>query len=132
MFRGSFFKLCLCLPWIVFLEAQSTGIQLESLLERETLGPDLVRHRLEAYLKERSPRLPAVPSRAEDWTTQAGQTRQKLLREVVYRGWPRAWVEAPLRFSKVGGSQKREGYRLQKLLLEVLPGLQIPQQLLER
>ena len=119
-------KLCLYLPWMVFLGAQSTSGQLEALLKRETLGADLVRHRLEAYLKERSPRLPPVPSRAQDWTTQAAQTRQKLLREVVYQGWPREWVEAPLRFSKVGGLQERDGYRLQKLLLEILPGLQIP------
>ncbi len=124
-------KLCLFMPWIVFLEAQSTSGQLKSMLEVETLGPDLVRHRLEAYLKERSSRLPPVPSRAEDWTSQARQIRQKLLQEVVYQGWPREWVEAPLRFSRVGTSQEREGYLLQKLLLEVLPGLQIPALLYE-
>ena len=75
MLRNSFLKLCLFMPWIVFLEAQSTSDQLKSLLEVETLGPDLVQHRLGAYLKERSPRLPPVPSRAEDWTSQARQTR---------------------------------------------------------
>ena len=131
MIRSSILRLCLCLPWILFLEGQSTSGQLEALLERETLGPDLVRHRLETYLKERSPRLPAVPSQADEWTSQAEQTRQKLLRDVVYKGWPREWVEAPLSFRKVGGSQQRNGYRLQKLLLDILPGLQIPALLYE-
>ncbi len=131
MLRSSFFKLCLYLPWIFFLEAQSTSGQLKLMLEVENLRPELLRHRLEEYLQERSPRLPPVPSRAKDWTTQAGQTRQKLLQEVVYQGWPREWVEAPLRYSKVGHAQERKGYRLQKLLLEVLPGLQIPALLYE-
>ena len=129
--RNSVLKICLCLPWMLFLQAQSTSRQLKPLLERETLEPGLLHHLLGEYLLARSPQLPPLPSRAEEWTAQASDTRRKLLREVVYRGWPQEWVEAPLRFREVGPPQEHRGYRLRKLLLQVLPGLQIPALLYE-
>ena len=44
--RYSVLKICLCLPWMLFLQAQSTSRQLTPLLERETLEPGLVHHLL--------------------------------------------------------------------------------------
>ena len=124
-------KICLCLSWMIVLQAQSTSRQLTPLLERETLEPGLLHHLLGEYLLSRSPQLPPLPNRAEEWTAQANDTRRKLLRDVVYRGWPRDWVEAPLRFREVGPPQEHRGYRLRKLLLQILPGLQIPALLYE-
>ncbi len=113
------------------LHGQSTTRQLTPLLEQETLEPGLLHHLLGEYLLARSPKLPPLPNRAEEWTAQTNAIRKKLLRDVVYRGWPQEWVEAPLRFLEVGPPQGHRGYRLRKLLLQVLPGLQIPALLYE-
>ena len=131
IFNNSLLRICLLLPCMLSLQAQSTSRQLTPLLERQTLEPGLLHHLLGEYLLSRSPQLPPLPNRAEEWTAQADNTRRKLLREVVYRGWPQEWVQAPLRFREVGPPQGHRGYRLRKLLLQVLPGLQIPALLYE-
>ena len=129
--NNSLLKICLFLPFLASLHAQSTTRQLTPLLEQETLEPGLLHHLLGEYLLLRSPKLPPLPARAEEWTAQANEIRRKLLRDVVYRGWPQEWVKAPLRFREVGPPQEHRGYRLRKLLLQVLPGLQIPALLYE-
>lgn len=118
-------SICLFLPFLASLHAQSKPRRITPLLEQETLKPGLLHHLLNEYLLSRSPKLPPLPTRAEDWTAQANDIRRKLLRDVVYRGWPQEWVEAPLQFREVGPPQKHRGYRLQKLLIQILPGLQI-------
>ena len=130
-FNNFLLRICLLLPCMLTLHAQSTTRQLTPLLEQETLEPGLLHHLLGEYLLARSPKLPPLPNRAEEWTAQTNAIRKKLLRDVVYRGWPQEWVEAPLRFLEVGPPQGHRGYRLRKLLLQVLPGLQIPALLYE-
>ena len=130
-FNKSLLKICLFLPFLASLHAQSTTRQLTPLLEQETLEPGLLHHLLGEYLLLRSPKLPPLPARAEEWTAQANDIRRKLLRDVVYGGWPQEWVKAPLRFHEVGPPQEHKGYRLRKFLLQVLPGLQIPALLYE-
>lgn len=129
--NNSLLRICLFLPFLASLHAQSTTRQLTPLLEQKTLEPGLLHHLLGEYLLARSPKLPPLPTRAEDWTAQANALRNKLLREVVYHGWPQEWVESALSFREVGPPQEHRGYRLRKLLLQILPGLQIPALLYE-
>ena len=127
----SLLTICLCLPFMTGLPAQSKPRRLTPLLEQKALEQGLLHHLLGEYLVARSPKLPPLPARSEAWTAQANALRNKLLRDVVYRGWPQQWVDAPLQFREVGTPQKHNGYRLRKLLLQILPGLQIPALLYE-
>lgn len=129
--KNSLLRICLFLPFIIVLPAQSKPRRLTPLLEQKTLEQGLLHHLLGEYLLARSPQLPPLPARSEEWTAQANALRNKLLREVVYRGWPQEWVESPLRFHEVGPPQEHNGYRLQKFLLQIVPGLQIPALLYE-
>ncbi len=131
IFNKSLLRICLFLPFLATLQAQSTSRQLTPLLEQKTIEPGLLHHLLGEYLVSRSPKLPPLPARAEEWTAQANDIRRNLLQDVVYRGWPQEWIEAPLHFREVGPPQEHRGYRLQKLLLQIVPGLQIPALLYE-
>ena len=130
-------RICLFLPFLTFLpllpplHAQSKPHQLTPFLERQTLKPGLLHHLLSDYLLSRSPKLPPLPTHSENWTTQTNNTRKKLLRDVIYRGWPHDWINTPLRFQETAPPQHHRGYRLHKLLLQIIPGLQIPALLYE-
>ena len=129
--NNSFLRICPFLLFLASLPAQSKPRQLTPLLEQKTLEQGLLHHLLGEYLLARSPNLPPLPARSEAWTAQANALRNKLLRDVVYRGWPQQWVDAPLQFREVGAPQQHNGYRLRKLLLQIMPGLQIPALLYE-
>lgn len=123
--NNSLLRICFLLPFLASLHAQTKPRQLTPLLEQETLQQGLLHHLLGEYVLSRSPTLPPLPTRAEEWTAQANDIRRKLLRDVVYRGWPQEWINAPLRVREVGAPQKHRGYRLQKLLIRIVPGMQI-------
>ena len=50
--------------------------------------------------------------------------RRRLLREVVFHGWPKEWVEAPLQKEEVGTVHRRRGYVVKKIRYEIVPGFQ--------
>ena len=123
--NNSFLRVCFLLPFLASLHAQTKPRHLTPLLEQETLQQGLLHHLLGEYLVSRSPNLPPLPAHPEEWTTQANEIRRNLLQNVVYRGWPQEWVDSPLRFHEIGPPQQHRGYRLQKLLIQIVPGLQI-------
>ena len=45
-----------------------------------------------------------------------------MLDDVVFHGWPRAWVDAPPKFDDLGTIPSGPGYRLRKLRYEIVPG----------
>lgn len=71
-------------------------------------------YQLREYLMARAPRLPE-PTSAKAWTIQAEQIREHLLGEVIYHGWPKAWIDSPPKFEEVGTIETGKGYRILKL-----------------
>ncbi|MCC6858367.1 MAG: acetylxylan esterase [Bryobacterales bacterium] len=106
-----------CLP----LFGQSTPSQVQAVLEPHLGSPDLVAHELRQYLQRKAPALPAAKD-ARQWTAEAAALRARMLREVVYHGWPREWVDAPPRFEDLGPIPAGKGYRMRKLRYEIVPG----------
>ncbi|MCC6589647.1 MAG: acetylxylan esterase [Bryobacterales bacterium] len=97
--------------------------RLRPVLEAQLVAPEVVQYQLQRYLKTRVPTLPAGAS-AADWTRQASQLRHDILDNIVFHGWPRDWVNAPLKFEDRGfveGTGK--GYRIRKLRYEIVPGM---------
>src|SRR5436190_1143552 len=76
--------------------AQTEPRQLRAFLEPSLQTPDVVAFQLRQYLIRKTPKLPS-PTSADRWTTEAKRLRKTVLDEVVFHGWPREWVEAPLK-----------------------------------
>jgi dienelactone hydrolase len=85
--------------------------------------PDVVEFQLRQYLMKRVPPLPK-PRTAAEWTARAAELRKDLLENVVLRGWPREWIDAPPRFEDLGLIETDGSYRLRKFRYEVVPGFQ--------
>lgn len=92
-------------------------------LSTPILVPDVVASELRSYLM-RKVEIPAVPARAEDWTAEARRLKERILKEIVFYGWPREWVDAPLKFEDLGIIEEAPGYRMRRLRYEIVPGMQ--------
>ncbi len=101
--------------------AQNTPVEVQPILEKQIQSPDLVTFQLQEYLMQRAPKLPA-PGSAAEWTAEAARIRKHLLEDVVYRGWPKEWVEAPTKSEDLGAVPSGKGYQLRKIRYEIVPG----------
>lgn len=104
-----------------FAGAQTIPAQLPGILAPPLQSSKVVTYQLQEYLLKRIPQLPA-PTTAQQWTRKAEQIRQHLLKDVVYYGWPREWIEAPPKFEDMGTVPSGKGYRVRKLRYEIVPG----------
>jgi dienelactone hydrolase len=103
--------------------AQTTVRQVERLLEPALQTPDVVAFQLRQYLDRKAPPLTA-PSSATQWSAEAKRIRQHVLDDVVFHGWPREWVDAPLKAEDLGSIPSGPGYRIRKIRYEIVPGFQ--------
>lgn len=101
--------------------AQSDPRSVAALLEASLDSPDVVASTLKGYLLARAPKLPEATNAAA-WSSTAAELRRRILREVVFHGWPREWVEAPTRFEDLGLVPGGHGYRMRKLRYQIVPG----------
>lgn len=109
----------LALVYVSDLAAQATHPAMQAVLSTPLQNPGVVTDELQHFLLAHVPALPQ-PASAADWEKQARELREHEL-GVIYHGWPRAWVDAPPRFEKVGVIE-RSGYRIVKLRYEIVPG----------
>ena len=100
---------------------QSDRAQIKAILDHSLQSREVVTFQLQEYMLRRVPKLPA-PSSASQWTEEAAKIRRHVLDEVVYHGWPKAWVDAPPKFEDLGPLPSGQGYERRKLRYEVVPG----------
>jgi len=110
--------LALLAVWVIVL-AQAEPREVARLLEPPLHSPDAVTLELRRYLMARAPALPEAGAR---WLESAPQLRHRILREVIFHGWPREWIESPARFEDLGLLPGGNGYRMRKLRYEIVPG----------
>jgi len=103
--------------------AQSTAGTLHKFLPDPLQSPGVVTYQMQQFLMERVPKLPK-PSSADAWTREAQRIRRRVLNDVIYHGWPQAWVDSPPKFEDMGAVPvpAGAGYRLRKFRYEVVPG----------
>lgn len=101
--------------------AQEVTEQVRAIASKPIQSHGDVISQLREYLMARAPRLPK-PTNAAAWTARAEQIRKHLLNDVIYHGWPRAWVDAPPRFEQTGTVETSHGYKIIKFRYEVVPG----------
>src|SRR5437870_3988956 len=104
------------------LPAQTEASQLKDLLAEEVLPPDVALYQLRQYILQRVGKLPA-PSSAAQWTAESKSTRDRILNDVVFHGWPKDWVNSAPKFEDLG-LISGNGYRIRKLRYEIVPGFQ--------
>jgi len=104
------------------LQAQTESRNLAPVLKTPIQSPDVVDFQLRQYLMKRVPKLDP-PATAEQWNTEAKRLRKDTL-DIILRGWPPEWVNAPLKVEDLGLIPTGREYRLRKLRYEIIPGLQ--------
>ena len=110
--------LLLVVPSLAF--AQADPRDLAPILKEEILAPAVALRELREHIVARVAKPPA-PSSAPQWTDASKRLRQQLLENVVFHGWPKAWVETASRFEEQGVIEA-SGYRIRKLRYEIVPG----------
>jgi hypothetical protein len=80
--------------------AQTEASLLRPILENEIVAPQVAVFQLRQHILHRVAKPPA-PASAEQWSAETVRLRKRLLNEVVFHGWPREWVEAPLKLKKL-------------------------------
>jgi len=84
-------------------------------------SPAITEYQLQQYLMDRIPALPK-PGTAQQWTAEEARLRDHILNDVVFHGWPRAWIDAPPHFEQAGVIETGYGYRIRKYRYEIVPG----------
>ena len=102
--------------------AQVDAPSIEEVLKDEILPPAVASFQLRQYILGKVADPPS-PTSASGWTAAESQLRSTLLNDVVFHGWPKAWIDAPPRFEDLGVIQG-DGYRIRKLRYEIIPGFQ--------
>jgi dienelactone hydrolase len=103
---------------------------IEAFLKKEIIGPRTALTETQEFLDARIPRLPAAKS-AEEWTREAQRMREKILKDVVFRGEAAKWRDAKCKVEMLETVPGTEGYTLKKVRYEILPGFWIPALLYE-
>jgi dienelactone hydrolase len=101
--------------------AQTEADSVRPILETALQTPEVVSYQLRTYLLHKVPPMPTAVS-ADEWTSRARSLRQQFLKNVVFHGWPPAWVDAPLKVEDLGLIPSGPGYRMRKLRYEIVPG----------
>jgi dienelactone hydrolase len=101
--------------------AQSADEQAAAVLKQPVQSPQIVTYQLQSYLGARAAPLPE-PSNAEAWTAEAQRVREHVLKDVVFHGWPEAWVNSPPQFEDLGETPSGPGFRRRKFRYQIVPG----------
>jgi dienelactone hydrolase len=101
--------------------AQANSTLVDPLLAQHLQSPSIVSDELRHFMLQRVPPL-QNPATAKQWDQDAAKIRAHQL-DVVYHGWPQAWVDSAPKFEKVGVIE-RKGYRIVKLRYEIVPGFE--------
>ncbi|MDE3178962.1 MAG: hypothetical protein KGM47_04805, partial [Acidobacteriota bacterium] len=101
--------------------AQAVPGEIEPILQQILQPPQVVTYQLQHFLMKRVPEL-RTPASAADWTAESERIRHHLLQDVIFHGWPAAWVDSPPHFEDMGRIPSGKGYQLHKLRYEIVPG----------
>lgn len=103
---------------------QATAASVHQFLPAPLQSDEVVTYQMQQFLLAHAPQLPP-PANAAAWSAEQEQIRQRVLQDVIYHGWPQAWIEAPPHFQDMGPVPvpAGAGYRAEKFRYQVVPGL---------
>jgi len=103
------------------INGQSDPEKLGPLLGQQLQKPEVTVFQLRQYLLKHVPQL-SVPATAQEWTADAKQIREHLLRDVIFHGWPADWVNGAQTFECSQAAPSESGYQIRKCRYEIVPG----------
>lgn len=117
------------LPALAFLAgsvaavAQTVPGTVNQFLPKPFQPASVVTYQMQEFLLKQTPGLPH-PASAAQWTAEAQHIREHMLNDIVYHGWPKAWIDSPPKFEDEGPAPvpAGAGYRAEKFRYEVVPG----------
>lgn len=122
-------RLICCGIVLAVVRAHSASVaaefDLKAELVRPIITPQTSEEETQTYLERRIPRLPEVQTAAE-WEAAAATWRKQVFEQVIFRGAAAAWRDHPLKVEHDGEPLPGQGYSIQKLRYEILPGMWIP------
>src|SRR5438445_627104 len=102
----------------------------EAFLKKEIIGPRTALTETQEYLDAKIPRL-VVPKTVAEWERESQKMRDRILKEVVFRGEAAKWRDAKTKVETLELVKGTDGYTLKKIRYEILPGFWIPALLYE-
>ena len=122
---------CLSLFLLAPVIAQSAeSSPIEAFLKKEIIGPRTTLQETSEFVDAKIPRL-TMPKTAAEWDRESQRLREKILKDVVFRGEAAKWRDAKTKVEMLDTVKGTEGYTLKKLRYEILPGFWIPALLYE-
>lgn len=122
-------KLKFFVPALIVLGSSMTMAQtvpgtVHQFLPKRLQSASVVTYQMQEFLLKHAPKL-SHPSSAAQWTTEAQHIREHMLNDIIYHGWPKAWIDSSPKFEDMGAVPVRAGagYRAEKFRYEVVPGL---------
>ena len=105
--------------------AQAVPGTISRFLPKRVQSPGVATYQMQEFLMKRAPGLPHHVTSAQQWTAEAQRVREHVLRDVVFHGWPKAWIDSPPKFIDEGPAPVPPGakYRVERLRYEILPGM---------
>ena len=121
--KSKFLVLAFVLLATTMASAQSTQTMVNQFLPKQLQSSDTVTYQMQQFLLQRAPKLPN-PATGKEWTAEAQRIRQHVLNNVIYHGWPKAWLDSPPKFEETGtiSEPPGAGFRVRKFRYEVVPG----------
>jgi hypothetical protein len=103
---------------------------IETFLKKEIIGPRTTLEETKEFVDAKIPRL-TTPKTTAEWDKESQRLREKILKDVVFRGEAAKWRDAKTKVEMLDIVKGTEGYTLKKLRYEILPGFWIPALLYE-
>ena len=122
-------RLRLLLSFLLWFPVAAQTLSLEDALAKPILAANQPLIEVQVYAASHVKSTPLVGS-AQQWTLMKELLRQRVLNEVILRGEGRSWAEAKTRVEWLD-MLPGNGYRIERLRYEVIPGLWIPALLYE-
>src|ERR1700676_1164742 len=85
---------------------------LDDILKEEVLPQSVALFQLRQYILNRVAKPPA-PTSAAQWTSESKNIREQIVRDVVFHGWPKEWIDSPPKFEDLGVIHGN-GYQMRK------------------
>ena len=102
--------------------SQGEGVHIGEVLKDEIMSPAVADFQMREHIVQATAPLPKLPATAAEWTKSEDQLRRHLVGDVVFHGWPKAWVDSPPKFEERGVIETGHGYRIRKMRFEIVPG----------
>lgn len=123
-------RICIALLLFPLCAFAAEPSPIEAFLKKEIIGPRTTLQETSDFVDAKIPRL-TTPKSAEEWDRESQRLREKILKDVVFRGEAAKWRDAKGKVEMLDTVKGTEGYTLRKLRYEILPGFWIPALLYE-